>query len=113
MKVKLVIITSVCIEAGKYKRVGEIDHTAFEITKRDPRPKATHTDCRDDFFGKCKELLRTEIEIDAPELDPADLNDWAIKSLKAKKKELEAEFYARTRKIDDQIASLLAIEQKP
>lgn len=112
MKVKLVIITKVCIMDGSLRRVGDIDHEVRECTATQPEPEGLYTKRKDSLMGKFQEVLRTHVEIDAPDLDPKELGKWQLKSLRAQRKELEAEFYASTKRIDDQIASLLAIESK-
>lgn len=112
MKVKLVIITSVCIVEGSMYRVGDTRHEVQECTEYNPEPEGIYTKRKDSLMGKWQEVLRTHVEIEAPELDPKQLSKWQLKSLRAQRKELEAEFYASTKRIDDQIASLLAIESK-
>lgn len=93
-------------------RAGDIRHEVQECTDYNPEPEGHYTRRKDRMMGKWQEVLRTYIEIDAPELDPKQLSKWKLKALKAQRKELEAEFYASTKRIDDQIASLLAIESK-
>lgn len=46
------------------------------------------------------------------ELEPYDLNAAMINTLKAKKKEVEAEAYVKVQAIEDEIQKLLSIEDK-
>ncbi|PXB01159.1 hypothetical protein [Pectobacterium carotovorum] len=112
MKVKLHIVTLICVNAGSVKKVGEISHELMEVSGKE-KPK--HWLCRkkDPTFGLWREVMRTEVEIDAPEMDEKELTDLQIESLVAERSELEANFYIAKKRIDDRIGKLRAIEYKP
>nr|WP_154325075.1 hypothetical protein [Pantoea sp. 201603H] len=56
--------------------------------------------------------MRTELVIDAPEMEPKELVKMQIESLHVEKSELEANFYVARRRIEDRIEKLQAIEHK-
>lgn len=111
MKIKLHVITSVCVRAGRVREVGHIEHSVVEVNG-DERPECFFTKKHDDMWGTHRELIRTELEIDAPEIDGKELVELQIQSLIAEKSDLEANFYVAKRKIEDRISSLQAIEHK-
>lgn len=112
MKITLHVITTVCIRRGKMYNIGDLRHEVHQPTEFRPIPPALYTERADSMMGKFKEVLRTVLEIDAPELDSKELTKLRLKELKAQRKDAEATFYATTKRIDDEIASLLAIESK-
>lgn len=109
MKIKLHIVTTICVQAGSIREVGEIRHEALEVTGNKP-PVDSWTKNRDHHFGLWREVMRTELIIDAPEMEPSELVKMQIESLHVEKSELEANFYVAKRRIEERIESLQAIE---
>lgn len=111
MKVKLHIVTIQCINAGTVSDVGDVSHEALEC-EDEKRPTPWRCKKRDSAFGLWREVLRTEVEIDIPEMNGKELVELQIESLVAERSELEANFYVAKKRIDDRIGSLRAIEHK-
>ncbi len=111
MEIKLHVITTICVQSGSLRRVGELRHEAIEFTGKEP-PVDPWTKSRDQHFGLWREVMRTELVIDAPEMEPKELVKMQIESLHVEKSELEANFYVARRRIEDRIEKLQAIEHK-
>lgn len=109
MKITIHVITVVCVRAGQFSRVGERKHVSEEV-KGNVKPVYHLTERFDSSFGLWREVMRTELQINAPELDGDELRELQIESLQAERSELEANFYVAKRRIDDRIKSLQAIE---
>ncbi|QGY29795.1 hypothetical protein CUN67_13005 [Pantoea cypripedii] len=86
-----------------------MEHQVYEM-KGKGKPESAWTRKRDEHFGLWREVMRTEVIIDAPQLDGKELTELQIQSLIAERSDLEANFYIAKKRINERIASLQAIE---
>lgn len=113
MKQKFHIITMVCTKKGTYREAGVVVSEMLPCNELwGDKPIHPYTKDADSFYGLHKEIARTEVELDIPEIDHDEMREIKMQSLVAERSKLEANFFVAKKRIDDEIASLQAIENK-
>lgn len=112
MKQKVQLVTMVCIRDGKSCEFGMTRTEIVTPTEFNAMPKHFMTETHSEYLGSHKEIARTEVELDIPEIDQDEMREIKMQSLVAERSELEANFFVAKKRIDDEIASLQAIESK-
>lgn len=112
MKQKVQLVTMVCVREGRSCDFGMTRTEIVHPSEFDERPQHFMTREHHEYYGLHKEIMRTEVELDIPDIDHDEMREIKMQSLVAERSELEANFFVAKKRIDDEIASLQAIENK-